>query len=536
MDSDIPFRVEIPGWDVRAGACSSFQIEPSALTAAVDHIAAERSREDRGEDEPDEDRSAEALRTRGALPRARAAATRSAAASLPVPSRYRPRAPEGTAARATRGMRGPARDPLVPAIGKWAIVVLERDAAAANDALAPLLARRREQGVAYEGHAKAGGKPGILVMPRPTSENPERWKEYVERAAGGTPPHHLLFVGGPDRFPFEAQARLDRERCTGRLDVGDSPGGPLSWEACRRYAEKVVAFESGALPVEPRALMYAFGKDRATWQSHDELAVPLRRALESGELIGPNVPWSKPDVLFADDATVEKLAGRLATTRPALVFTASHGLERVPDRELWGALTDVRYAGAAGDAVLSAAQIAQGAFGCGAVVLAFACFSAGVPRRSAMAFLEDKVDLDLSPEPFVPALPRALLAHEKGPVAFVGHVDRTTSLSFAWGREGPAAFRDFCEWSLGGFGTLGQAMRSLRESAAAASLDLADALSPVPGGGSRGTEQQILKHWIRYHDMRRYLLLGDPAIRVRDGLPKSGDTQIAVNRPARAQP
>jgi hypothetical protein len=502
-------RIEIAGWDVRAGTLSSVDLDPAALAAAAAQISAERA----GERELTGG-SGSAPGTASASPKARSAVA-AARSGMPVPARHRPRAPAATHGGGTRAS---ARDPMDPAIGKWAIVVLEADAAAAEDALAPLLARRKQQRFAHAAHLSANGKPGIIAIARPSSDNPERWREYIERAAVGRVPQYLMFVGGPDRFPFEVQARFDRDRCTGRLDVGDRPDAPLSWEACRKYADKVVAFETGHLPVEPRALLYSFGKDGPTRQSHSELVVPLRAAIESGELNGADLPASPPDVLFEADATAANLVDRLATTRPALVFTASHGLEHPPDRDLWGALTDVRYAGGANDEVVSAARIAQGAFGPGAVMFCFACFSAGVPRKSAMAFLKDSRDLDLSPEPFVPALPRALLAHERGPVAFVGHVDRATSLSFAWGKEGAAAFRDFCEWSLGGFGTLGQAMRSLRESAAAASLDLADALSPVPGGGPRGTAQQILNRWIRYHDMTRYMLLGDPVIRVLDGL------------------
>ena len=66
-------------------------------------------------------------------------------------------------------------------------------------------------------------------------------------------PYYLLLVGGPDRFPFEFQYELDLYRATGRLDVSDTPGGPFSWDACRRYAEKVVAYEGGKINLTAEA-------------------------------------------------------------------------------------------------------------------------------------------------------------------------------------------------------------------------------------------------------------------------------------------
>lgn len=509
MAGETSFPVEIAGWDMTTGASASFEITEQDIAAAADRIANDPTGLAALSGEP----APGGAKTHAATPKPRI--TRSAS-KVAVPARYRPSSPAQGSTQRDRTTRGPAEDPLDPKHGKWAVVVLESDAKAAEEALSPLVARRVEQGVAFTGHASRGGKPGWIVIPRPDSRNPATWERYIKDASVVPMPHYLLFVGGPDRFPFEVVAALDGQRCTGRLDLGDSPLGPLSWDACRVYAEKVVAFEEGKVPVAPRALLYSYGTDRATRQSHDDLAVPLRKMLESGELVAPGVVWSKPDVLFGADATVANLIDKLKSQKPALVFTASHGLERA-EKGLWGALTDVGHRSNA-DPVLSAASLPQGAFAPGAVMFCFACFSGGVPEKSAIAFLKSKTEEILSPESFVPALPRALLARPDGPIAFVGHVDRATSFSFQWD-SGPAAFRDFCEWSVGGYGTLGQAMRTLREAAADSSIKLTEALSPVPGG-RQGTPQDIFRHWIHYHDLIRYILLGDPAIRVRDGLSK----------------
>ncbi|MFO0586679.1 MAG: hypothetical protein U0441_04040 [Polyangiaceae bacterium] len=513
-------RLTLAGWDARTKAAASISLSPEALEKAVSTIAS-----DPGTGRDTSKNELGTVRGPGASDRR-------------VPQRFRPPGALNTNPRtavrapgrrdppprilAAHNERGAVRDPLDPRTARWAVVVLEDDAAAAKSALADLLSHRIDAGVAFDKHAMIGGEKGILRMSRPSSENPDRWFERATEAAGGKLPPYLLFVGGPERFPFDVVERFDREHATGRLDLGDTPDGPFSWDACAAYAKKVVEFETGNLPVEPQALLYAFGTDEATRRSRDEMILPLRKTIEDGTLVRrPGLGPVSAKTLFDAEATTENLFKTLSTARPAVVLAATHGLEFPANRADWGALTDQSFVGAGGGQALSAASVlanGQAPFAPGAVMFSFACYSGGVPKKSAITFLEKSTDTDLPDAPFVPALPRALLAAKNGPVAFVGHVDRATSESFAWADDGPGAFVDFIEWTCGGNGTLGQAMRSLRESVAAASLDLAAALTPALGGKRRGTPERILRAWIRYHDMRGYLLLGDPWVEPRCGL------------------
>lgn len=418
-------------------------------------------------------------------------------------------------ARAVTRDAPPLHDPRDPSIGKWAIVVAKGDADRAREAFAPLLEHRAAQGVALAWPSGTKGSPGILpVQPPLPSVSADKWIERIATAAPSDSrvPHHLLLIGGPDRISFEAQAVLDERFSTGRLDVGDTPTGPFSWEACHAYAKKVVAYETGKVNVERQALLYSFATDSATQEAYEGIALPLEERL--GGLLGPGALTT----LFGKEATTAKLIGALRARSPALVVTTSHGIEMPEDPALWGALTDQTFVGAAGGTALSASVVPADPIAYGAVILAFACFSAGVPPRSAHAFLNGEGDADLPGGARTAALPRALLAHPQGPVAFAGHVDRATSFSFQGrpGESGPGAFLDFAGWTFAAMGTLGRALSTFRDRAKLAASRLAHLTSPAVK--QTRSQDEVVNAWFSYHDLAGYVLLGDPVINVERAL------------------
>lgn len=397
----------------------------------------------------------------------------------------------------------PARDPKDPAVGKWAIVTLREDAEKAREALAPLLQRRESQGFLWR---PPEGAPGVIEIARPPKPSVDLWVKRLRQVTGFEPPHYLLFIGGPDRVPFEVQHAVDMVFATGRLDVSDTPDGPFSWEACRAYAEKVVRYEERAMKVEPRALLYSFSTDEATRDAHENLSMPL--AAHLGE--------SRVSRLFGAEATTARLCEALRKSSPAVVITTSHGIEFPAEQGLWGALTDSSFGASASPVPFSAGEVAKGErMGAGAIVLAFACFSAGVPAVSAHRKLVDEVDGVIPGAPFTAALPRAWLGRPDGPVAFAGHVDRATSNSYQAAMQGPnaAPFFDFADWLLGSQGTLGQALSTFHDRAAQAAADLASVLSVARSGAAKRTPRMVADAWVRFHDYEGYVLLGDPAIR-----------------------
>lgn len=412
----------------------------------------------------------------------------------------------------------PTESPEDPVIGRWALVVLEDDAERAEEALRPLIERRVGQGVAFDNAPDVQSKHGIIRMPSIASTNPERWLRALKEVTEGAPPYYLLLVGGPRRFSFDVQIALEQEFATGRLDPGDGMDGAPDWDACHVWADKLVRYESGMMEVERQALLYSFATDDATRRSHTELSEPLGEYLDNRGRRLRSKPLA-PKRLFGPDATTARLCEELGKSRPALVITASHGLEWFDSptpRDDWGALTDESFSGTTGTPLDAVCVRGCPSFALGAVMVSFACFSAGVPGESVHRLLQEKAPNAIPGAPYTSSLPRTLLAHPMGPVAFVGHVDRTTSESFQprGPAEGPAAFIDFVQWSLGGQGTLGQAMSGFRDQCGIAAQHLANTLARARKRPDIAASKAALDAWIRYHDAAGYILLGDPVMKL----------------------
>ncbi len=507
MSVDVDFA--FASWDEPTRAHVHVALDDVALARAAELVRAATSTDEDGA-------QGASPAVRGALPRNAASNKKKGGAALPVD----PDAPPRLWLRASpsvikyRGLNG-----LGPASATWALLVLDADFDAARAAFAPLLEHRRALGVAFA-HPKLAGEPGLLRVTPPLSNTPQRWEAQILAASGGRRlPSHLLFVGGPDRFPWNAQLWMDTQpdASTGRIDLGASPTGPLDWGACRVYAEKVVRYEKGAIPVARRALFYSFSADDPTKRANDALVAPLREHVAGPDLATAHLQESL--ALLGKAATTEALCKTLGEERPALVMTASHGVERAKDPAVlfarMGALTDVNCLGDTG-AVLSADRIPTSPFAPGAVFFAFACFSAGTPQMSTHQFLLSNTRADIAPRPFVSALPRAMLAHPEGPIAFIGHVDRATSESFA-DEARLDAFRDLFTIALAGGGTLGAALRPLRAQLGRSSHLLVQSLNPARNKPE--DQASLLRSWMRYHDQAGYVLLGDPLLRIGAALP-----------------
>jgi hypothetical protein len=409
-------------------------------------------------------------------------------------------APKGTPKPRGPELLGPppGEDPADPTIGKWAAVVLEQDSGAAVDALAPLIAQRRDRNYLW--------KDGVIVVSPSASGTPESWLRRLEHAVEDKGPHYLMLVGGPDRFPFEFQYELDLRMISGRLDVSDTPDGSFSWDACRRYAEKVVAYERGEIGLAARPLFYSLNNQSETKASHAHLVLELAKTVPGG--VTP---------LYGSDATVGNLQAALAAeTAPKLVFTASHGVEFPADPIRWGALTDVASRGRPDDELVSADRVHKSErFGHGSILFAFACFSAGVPEKSTVDFLARDTGTVINMGARVAPLPRQLLGFPKGPVAFVGHVDRVSAVAFqsSFGMAGIAPYRDFSSWLRQKSATVGRALETMRENARSVGAQVAATLElAVQNTGDSASLKVASRKWIGFHDYRGFILLGDPAV------------------------
>ncbi len=405
-------------------------------------------------------------------------------------------------------------DPTQIAEAGWALVVSTAEPADVTDALAPLIAHRRQQ---------AGDRVRVLDH-RPG----ERWPEWLSRHRVGPGsidprkvPYYILLVGRPGLIPFSFQYLLDVEYAVGRLDFDDA-------HAYRRYAEALVDYEEATPPGGKAAVFFGtrHAFDGATQLSADRLVRPLADSFGPGGQFERAVGSGRTSTVLGEVATKQALAQLLVGDgplgRPALLFTATHGLggwpPGHPDQQArhgalvcqdwpgFGRMDQAHYF--AGDDLPGEASVH------GLVAFLFACYGAGTPRHNPFDDQPGSPAPAIATEPFVATLPKRLLAHPGGgALAVIGHVERAWGYSFVFGEEAQLVpFQNAVGRVLTGQ-PIGFAMKDLNERYAALSANLSDVLEKL-GRGTVIADQQLARLWTERNDAQNYILLGDPAARL----------------------
>jgi hypothetical protein len=364
------------------------------------------------------------------------------------------------------------------------------------------------------------GKPMLFG-----GEPPSRWNDWLmihhSRISPHREPEYILIVGGPDRIPFQFQAFLDIPTSCGRLDFDDVA-------ELDAYVAKLLRLERAPEPAPAcRAVVFApdGGPLDPTHYSRAWMAEPLAAFMQDS-----GVPVVG---LFGADATGELLRSS-ARLRPALVYMASHGVfapreEAALQAQVNGAIhcagTARPFFGAADVPAADAPLAAVEPFFEGSVFFAFACFSAGTPAESDFAHWAGGPAICAARD-FTAALPKRLLAHPRGPVGFVGHVDAAFLAGFddldlpavegAWGaRMGPFVS---AVSSLLDVQPVGLALSAMNARHASTSIHLVHLLERLERGLSVRTpelDDDLARHFVLRSDARNFLVLGDPAARVR---------------------
>jgi hypothetical protein len=146
----------------------------------------------------------------------------------------------------------------------------------------------------------------------------------------------------------------------------------------------------------------------------------------------------------------------------------------------------------------------------------FACYGAGTPSHDRFFHRAGDRPPKIASEPFLAALPKALLSHRNGgALACIGHVDRAFSYSFVPQRAGPQRqpFANAIGRILLGE-PVGHAVRDFNERYAALSTSLAAKLEEL-GDGAKIPPERICTDWLERNDAEGYLVVGDPAVRLR---------------------
>jgi hypothetical protein len=332
-------------------------------------------------------------------------------------------------------------------------------------------------------------------------------------------PYYLLIVGTPAEIPYSFQSQLDVQYAVGRLCFA-------SVEAYADYARNVVDVETAGIARPKRLGLFGVrnADDAATELSARLLVAPLHEEL-SRRALG----WEIQLVAGAE-ATRARLGSLMGGAEtPALLFTASHGLEfplgdvrQLPHQGAlvcsdWPGPNEWRGKGPlpedfyfAGDHLTSGADLQ------GTMVFCFACYGAGTPLNDEFSRRVSDERKQLAPYPFVSALPAKLLGRPRGALAVVGHVDRAWGCSF--GGPGPrgksyiATFQSALERMMKGR-PVGYAIDYFNERYAELATVLSDELGEIEFG-KIFDPNELAQMWTANNDAKGYVVLGDPAARL----------------------
>jgi len=341
-------------------------------------------------------------------------------------------------------------------------------------------------------------------------------------------PYYLMLVGGPESIPFEFQYLLDIEYAVGRLAFDDAEG-------YQSYAESVVNYETASAVANAREVVYwapRHAADPATQMSLDSLVSPLFGGTPPGDGREAEAPVAgelgyTSSALTARDATRDRLLGLLHPgargSTPAFLFTASHGVgwpkghaNQVPAQ---GALLCQDWPGSGPvrpGHYLSASDVTDDASVHGLVAFHFACYGAGTLAFDPFLMDRDGGPRPVAERPFIAALPKRLLSHPRGgALAVLGHIDRAWGFSIRPRGLGPqiVPFRNLIGRVLAGE-PVGHATKDFSEKYASLSASLLDALDKSRPG-ERLDEVDLAWAWVERNDAQNYIVLGDPAVRIR---------------------
>ena len=338
-----------------------------------------------------------------------------------------------------------------------------------------------------------------------------------------------MFVGGPESIPFEHQSDLDVDYAVGRLAF-DHP------DDYRLYAESVIGYETAT--VLPRGRERHSGERGTSWiRNQVERRLPGQASFRgrSGSCrSGCSSSRSASCVDFERDAFSAPRPPRSTCwnrlhvadpkARPSFLFTASHGLSwpkgNVNQYSQQGSLLCQEWPGAGtrpqSGHCLTAADVDDDAKVHGLVAFLFACYGAGTPAIDHFLADRSKERMAIAENAFVAALPQRLLAHPGGgALAVFGHVERAWSYSIRPPGVGTRLlpFRNLIGRVLRGK-PVGMATKDFSDRYSNASVRILD-LMARSDPGTKLPASRMAAFWVERNDAQNYILLGDPAVRLR---------------------
>jgi hypothetical protein len=348
-------------------------------------------------------------------------------------------------------------------------------------------------------------------------------------------PFYVLLVGSPAEIPYKFQYQLDVMRGVGRIDFGDN------LEAYARYAQNVTQAETGKVILPRRATLFGVSSpgDKATQLSARYLIRSLYENLQMSEPDGEiklQFDWQFDQFVGQDQATkaqLQRLLGGDSAQTPALLLTASHGMEfpiNHPNQFAYqGALLCQDWPGPgkgiSRDHFLAGEDLASDANMLGLIALFFACYGAGTPQWDQFARQAFKARSQIAPHGFIGALPNRLLT--QGALAVLGHVERAWGYSFISpsGNVDNQAFVTALRKLLNGEPVGLATDPSFNMRYADMSSALSANLEELEWTPDYIDDYELAHIWTANNDARGYVVLGDPAARIPFARPDETPTE-----------
>ncbi len=412
-------------------------------------------------------------------------------------------------------------DPFDVKRAGWGIVFHRDEPAPVRQALRALIDHRRRQ---------VGDDARVKELDYLPGETATAWLARHDVAWHNNEPTrvptYLLWVGSPERVAFDVTHEIDSDYSVGLLDF-DTP------DEYARYGDSVIRYETAQSVTNGReavffATRHAF--DDATMLSADWLVGPLVDGLPARGLTPPE-PAVAPELgfrqqkLIAGDATRKALIDILtaARSRPSLLFTAGHGM-------VWpngdphqfaaqGALLCQDWPGFGGvsaEHYLAASDVPDTARLEGLITFHFACYGGGTPLHDVYEVEQGQAPKPIAPRPFIAALPRRLLAHPAGgALACIAHVERAWGSSITGGVPSPQirAFQRAIALLLTGK-PVGAAVQEFNDLTATVSNVLTRVLAAAYQG-QPVDDVELVSTWTQRNDAAGFIVIGDPAVRLR---------------------
>ncbi|WP_426191447.1 C25 family cysteine peptidase [Massilia sp. DWR3-1-1] len=401
-------------------------------------------------------------------------------------------------------------------VGWGVIVAANVDASAYLDALARLLKRRQaEAGALYRVFAGADGYR--------SGESASTWLNRngaslnLINPADGMP-YYLVIVGPPTEIPFEFQYSLDIVAAVGRLDFPTT-------DALRAYADSVVAFEEDGTKMTRRQIdLFAtcHDFDRATQLFTEQVAQPFLAETQQQKSLGAKYDYTVKPYLH-EQSTKAALAAILSDReRPAsILFTGSHGMA-FPHTDARQGLNQGAlvcndwpgYGNISSEHWFAAQDVPAQANVHGLMHFFFACYSLGTPEFDN--FPMQTPAPRIAPAAMTARLPQTLMSLPQGGVlASLGHIDRAWASSFQSpvGRPQAQGFRDVLARLMAGQ-RIGHATDQFNGQWGVVSTQLIELLNDK-AYGKTVSDAALLSLRVARDDCRNYVVLGDPAVKLR---------------------